>query len=92
MVELGPADVGGEAHRVVDLLEQERGVPVEVPRGGRLDWSPLRAKIAAQGMRNSNVLATAITVKDVIAAEQRSFPAGAGIVMAKEAVDYALTH
>ncbi|MBL9190760.1 MAG: ribonucleoside-diphosphate reductase subunit alpha [Opitutaceae bacterium] len=45
----------------VDLLEQERGVPVEVPRGGRLDWSPLRAKIAAQGMRNSNVLAIAPT-------------------------------
>jgi ribonucleoside-diphosphate reductase alpha chain len=36
-------------------------VPVEVPRGGRLDWSPLRAKIAAQGMRNSNVLAIAPT-------------------------------
>ena len=37
----------------VDLLEDERGEAVEVPRGGRLDWAPLRAKIAAQGMRNS---------------------------------------
>jgi ribonucleoside-diphosphate reductase alpha chain len=36
-------------------------VPVEVPRGGRMDWSPLRAKIAQQGMRNSNVLAIAPT-------------------------------
>ncbi len=45
----------------VDLLEQERGVPVDVPRGGRLDWMPLRAKIAKQGMRNSNVLAIAPT-------------------------------
>jgi len=45
----------------LDLLEQERGVPVEVPRGGRLDWAPLRAKIATQGMRNSNVLAIAPT-------------------------------
>jgi ribonucleoside-diphosphate reductase alpha chain len=45
----------------IDLLEQERGVPVEVPRGGRLDWTPLRAKIAGQGMRNSNVLAIAPT-------------------------------
>ena len=35
--------------------------PVDVPRGGRLDWAPLRAKIAAQGMRNSNVLAIAPT-------------------------------
>jgi len=45
----------------VDLLEQERGVPVEVERGGKLDWQPLRDKIAAQGMRNSNVLAIAPT-------------------------------
>jgi ribonucleoside-diphosphate reductase alpha chain len=36
-------------------------VPVEVPRGGKLDWQPLREKIARQGMRNSNVLAIAPT-------------------------------
>jgi ribonucleoside-diphosphate reductase alpha chain len=45
----------------VDLLERERGEAIEVPRGGRLDWAPVRAKIAAQGMRNSNVLAIAPT-------------------------------
>lgn len=45
----------------VDLLERERGEAVDVVRGGRLDWEPLRAKIAAQGMRNSNVLAIAPT-------------------------------
>ncbi len=45
----------------IDLLEEERGVPVEVPRGGKLDWDALRAKIAEQGMRNSNVLAIAPT-------------------------------
>ncbi|MCR6655599.1 MAG: ribonucleoside-diphosphate reductase subunit alpha [Opitutus sp.] len=45
----------------IDILEQERGVPVEVPRGGKMDWTPLRAKIAKQGMRNSNVLAIAPT-------------------------------
>src|SRR5438045_9140323 len=45
----------------LDLLEQERGVPVEVPRGGKMDWTPLRGKIAAQGMRNSNCLAIAPT-------------------------------
>jgi ribonucleoside-diphosphate reductase alpha chain len=45
----------------IDLLEQERGVAVDVPRGGRLDWTPLRAKIATHGMRNSNVLAIAPT-------------------------------
>jgi ribonucleoside-diphosphate reductase alpha chain len=45
----------------VDLLEQERGLPIDVPRGARMDWAPVRAKIAAQGMRNSNVLAIAPT-------------------------------
>ncbi len=45
----------------VDLLEKERGLPIQVPRKARMDWSPLRAKIAAQGMRNSNVLAIAPT-------------------------------
>jgi ribonucleoside-diphosphate reductase alpha chain len=45
----------------LDLLEKERGVTVEVPRGGRMDWAPVRAKIAKHGMRNSNVLAIAPT-------------------------------
>jgi ribonucleoside-diphosphate reductase alpha chain len=45
----------------VELLEGERGERVVVERGGRLDWAPLRARIAAQGMRNSNVLAIAPT-------------------------------
>lgn len=45
----------------IDLLAEERGRGIDVPRGGRLDWAPLRAKIAAQGMRNSNVLAIAPT-------------------------------
>ncbi|MEK7745000.1 MAG: ribonucleoside-diphosphate reductase subunit alpha, partial [Elusimicrobiota bacterium] len=45
----------------VDLLEQERGVPIQVPRGGRMDWTALRKKIAKHGMRNSNVLAIAPT-------------------------------
>jgi ribonucleoside-diphosphate reductase alpha chain len=45
----------------IDLLEKERGVTVDVPRGGRMDWTPLRAKIAKQGMRNSNCLAIAPT-------------------------------
>jgi ribonucleoside-diphosphate reductase alpha chain len=45
----------------IELLEKERGMTVDVPRGGKLDWAPLRAKIAAHGMRNSNVLAIAPT-------------------------------
>lgn len=45
----------------LDLLEQERGVPLDVPRGGKMDWSRLREKIRKNGMRNSNVLAIAPT-------------------------------
>ena len=45
----------------IDLLAQERGEPIEVKRGGLMDWAPVRAKIAQQGMRNSNVLAIAPT-------------------------------
>ncbi|TLD70113.1 ribonucleoside-diphosphate reductase subunit alpha [Phragmitibacter flavus] len=45
----------------LDLLEEERGVKVDVPRGGKMDWTPVREKIAKQGMRNSNVLAIAPT-------------------------------
>jgi ribonucleoside-diphosphate reductase alpha chain len=45
----------------LDLLAEERGEAIDVPRGGHLDWEPLREKIARQGMRNSNVLAIAPT-------------------------------
>ena len=45
----------------VDVLEKERGEPIEVKRGGLMDWAPVRAKIAKHGMRNSNVLAIAPT-------------------------------
>jgi ribonucleoside-diphosphate reductase alpha chain len=45
----------------VDLLEKERGLPIQVSRTSRMDWTPLRKKIATQGMRNSNVLAIAPT-------------------------------
>ena len=45
----------------IDLLQDERGQEVEVPRGGKMNWDPIRKKIANQGMRNSNVLAIAPT-------------------------------
>jgi len=45
----------------VELLEKERGIKIDVPRGGKMDWNPVRDKIASQGMRNSNVLAIAPT-------------------------------
>jgi ribonucleoside-diphosphate reductase alpha chain len=45
----------------LDLLEQERGIKIDVPRGGKMDWTPVREKIRKQGMRNSNVIAIAPT-------------------------------
>ena len=45
----------------LDLLEKERGIPVLVDRKSRLDWDALRARIAKQGMHNSNCLAIAPT-------------------------------
>ena len=45
----------------LDMLAQERGGYVEVDRSATLDWSALRAKIAQDGMRNSNCVAIAPT-------------------------------
>jgi ribonucleoside-diphosphate reductase alpha chain len=45
----------------IDLLEQERGVPVDVSRTRRLDWTAAYAHVAAHGMRNSNTMAIAPT-------------------------------
>ena len=45
----------------VDLLEQERGLPVDVPRDSKMDWAEVREKVSRQGMRNSNVMAIAPT-------------------------------
>ncbi|GER19235.1 ribonucleoside-diphosphate reductase subunit alpha [Variovorax boronicumulans] len=45
----------------LDLLEKARGGYVEVDRSATLDWDSLRAKIKADGMRNSNCVAIAPT-------------------------------
>ncbi len=45
----------------LDLLEKERGLPIQVPRTSRMNWDLLRQKIQKQGMRNSNTLAIAPT-------------------------------
>lgn len=45
----------------IDILERERGVKIDVPRGGQMDWTSVREKIKTHGMRNSNVLAIAPT-------------------------------
>ncbi|MGD9772940.1 ribonucleoside-diphosphate reductase subunit alpha [Diaphorobacter sp.] len=45
----------------LQLLQRERGGYVDVDRSMRLDWQALRAKIASDGMRNSNCVAIAPT-------------------------------
>ncbi|MDE2862398.1 MAG: ribonucleoside-diphosphate reductase subunit alpha, partial [Chloroflexota bacterium] len=45
----------------IDLLEQERGEPVEMNRDRTQDWGLVRSRINRDGMRNSNVLAIAPT-------------------------------
>jgi ribonucleoside-diphosphate reductase alpha chain len=44
----------------LDLLEADRGVPVDVDRTTRLDWDALRGKVSA-GIRNSTLMAIAPT-------------------------------
>jgi ribonucleoside-diphosphate reductase alpha chain len=54
-------DQGILPHDSLDLLAQARGGYVEVDRTRTLDWDALRAKIARDGMRNSNCIAIAPT-------------------------------
>lgn len=45
----------------LQLLEQERGMPVEISRDSSMDWAPVREHVKQWGMRNSNVMAIAPT-------------------------------
>lgn len=45
----------------IDLLEKERGRPVEMNRSTSKDWTTVREAVARHGMRNSNCMAIAPT-------------------------------
>ncbi len=45
----------------IDLLEQERGMPIQVSRSSTLDWDSLKRNVQKFGIRNSNMLAIAPT-------------------------------
>ena len=45
----------------ISLLEQERGMKIEVSKEGILDWTYVRNHVAEYGMRNSNTMAIAPT-------------------------------
>jgi ribonucleoside-diphosphate reductase alpha chain len=62
-----PTYKGSKWHRgilpidTLDLLEKERGMPIDVARGSHMDWLTLRGMVRDSGMRNSNCLAIAPT-------------------------------
>jgi ribonucleoside-diphosphate reductase alpha chain len=45
----------------LNVLEEERGMPIGVMRTSALDWKPVRAAVKRYGMRNSNTMAIAPT-------------------------------
>ncbi len=45
----------------IALLEQDRGMKIDIPKGGILDWTPVREHVKQYGMRNSNCMAIAPT-------------------------------
>ena len=45
----------------IALLEEERGMPIEVDRSSKMDWTPVREHVRVYGMRNSNCMAIAPT-------------------------------
>lgn len=60
----------------VELLEQERGIPVDIDRSTTMDWDAVRKSVAANGMRNSNCMAIAptATISTIIGVSQSIEP------------------
>ena len=60
----------------VALLEEQRGLPVEMDRSSTMDWTVVREQVAKHGMRNSNVLAIAptATISTIIGVTQSIEP------------------
>lgn len=45
----------------VELLEKERGMPIDMDKSSSMDWAPVRKLVAENGIRNSNIMAIAPT-------------------------------
>ncbi len=60
----------------LDLLEEERGMPIEVDRSQHLDWSLVREAVAQYGMRNCDVMAIAptATISNIVGVSQSIEP------------------
>lgn len=60
----------------IELLEQERGLPIDMDKSMSMDWEPIRKLVAEHGMRNSNVMAIAptATISTIIGVTQSIEP------------------
>jgi len=60
----------------MEILEEERGLPIDIDRSSKLDWQVVRDAIAKNGMRNSNVMAIAptATISTIIGVAQSIEP------------------
>lgn len=60
----------------IELLEQQRGIPVDMDRSSTMDWELVRKKIAENGIRNSNCMAIAptATISTIIGVSQSIEP------------------
>jgi ribonucleoside-diphosphate reductase alpha chain len=60
----------------IALLEQERGVPIDVDRSSTMDWDVVREAVRKHGMRNSNCMAIAptATISTIIGVAQSIEP------------------
>jgi ribonucleoside-diphosphate reductase alpha chain len=60
----------------VDLLEEERGLPVDIDRSQSMDWKVVRQAVSRHGMRNSNCMAIAptATISTIIGVTQSIEP------------------
>lgn len=69
-------DRGLLPYDTIDLLEQQRGVPVDVDRSTTMDWDFVRKSVAENGMRNSNCMAIAptATISTIIGVSQSIEP------------------
>jgi ribonucleoside-diphosphate reductase alpha chain len=54
-------DRGIFPYDTLELLEGERGMPIQTSKTMRFDWTPVKQHVAEHGMRNSNTMAVAPT-------------------------------
>ena len=60
----------------VSILQEERGVEIQMDDEASMDWAPVREHVAKHGMRNSNVMAIAptATISTIIGVTQSIEP------------------